>query len=404
MPNVLISGASIAGPTLAYWLVRRGFQVTVVERAPALREGGHGVDFRGAQMELLERMNLADEVRRHQTGLGDQYVVDEHGRRLVTLPGWFASGEVEIERGDLSRILYDSTRHDVEYVFGDWITALHDTSDGVDVTFAHAAPRRYDLVVGADGMYSGVRALAFGPISRFARFLGYYQAGYTMPNVLGLDRSGLIYNEPGRAVLVSSGRDRNRASVGLVFASPLLRYDRHDTDALKDLIRQRYSGARWKTPQLLDGMRTATDVFFSPLQQIRMPRWSTGRVVLLGDAAWAAGPGGSGTGLAMMGAYVLAGELGTCGGDYSAAFARYESALRKAATTGQRQAKGAGPFLAPPTAAKIRRRNWTYRALTSRPLSGLFARLAAGAANAVTLPDYPTPPVTAWRAPATPIS
>jgi 2-polyprenyl-6-methoxyphenol hydroxylase-like FAD-dependent oxidoreductase len=388
--RVLISGASIAGPTLAYWLTQRGAQVTVVERAPALRGGGHGVDFRGAQMELLRRMDLLDAVRARETGMGEQRVVDAGGRVRVRMPSAFFSGEVEIGRGDLAQLLYDRTSDDVEYVFGDHVAAIDQDTNGVDVTFARGGARRFDLVVGADGLHSGVRAAAFGPEERFRTFLGYYQAGFTMPNELGLDHVGLMYNEPGRGVMVSSGRDPAVAGAGFVFSSEELSYDRHDRAALVEIVRRRYAGAGWEVPRLLRALDQAPDLYFDALAQIHLDRWSQGRVALLGDAAWAAGPGGSGTGLAMMGAYVLAAELDAAGDrGHAAAFARYEAAVRKAAAVGHRQAKGAGGFLAPPTEKAIRRRDRGYRLLSNRILLPLFNRITAGAANSLTLDAYP---------------
>jgi 2-polyprenyl-6-methoxyphenol hydroxylase-like FAD-dependent oxidoreductase len=388
-PTVLISGASVAGPTLAFWLARRGAAVTVVEQAPALRTGGHGVDFRGAQMELLDRMGITDDVRARETGMGTQTFVDGAGRPIVELPSLFFSGEVEISRGDLAQLLHERTRDDVEYVFGDSVTALTDTGDGVEVAFRHSPARRFDLVVGADGMHSAVRALAFGPESEFSTFRGYYAAGFDAPNHLGLDHAGLVYNEPGRAVMVGSGRDRSTVAVGLVFKADRLTYDRHDRDQVRRIIAEHYAGAGWEVPRLLSTLDTAPDLYFDPLEQIHLERWSTGRVALLGDAAWCAGPGGSGTGLAMMGAYVLAAELAAAGGDHRVAFARYQQVLAKAAAKGQWQAKGAGDFLAPPTAGKIRRRNRTYRLMSSRLLEKPFAKLVGGAANAITLDAYP---------------
>jgi 2-polyprenyl-6-methoxyphenol hydroxylase-like FAD-dependent oxidoreductase len=388
--RVLISGASIAGPSLAYWLARRGAHVTVVERAPALRGGGHGVDFRGAQMELLRRMDLLDAVRARETGMGEQRIVDADGRVLVRMPSAFFSGEVEIGRGDLAQLLYDRTSDDVEYVFGDHVTALHQDADGVDVTFAGGGARRFDLVVGADGLHSGVRAAAFGPEEGFRTFLGHYHAGFTMPNELGLDHVGLMYNEPGRGVMVSSGRDPAVAGVGFVFSSEELVYDRHDRAALVDILRRRYAGAGWEVPRLLRALDQTSDLYFDSLAQIHVDRWSRGRVALVGDAAWAAGPGGSGTGLAMMGAYVLAADLDAAGpGGHALAFARYEAAVRKAATVGYRQGKGSGGFLAPPTQKAIRRRDRAYRMLSSRLLLPVFNRITAGAANALTLDAYP---------------
>ncbi|TWF78308.1 2-polyprenyl-6-methoxyphenol hydroxylase-like FAD-dependent oxidoreductase [Pseudonocardia hierapolitana] len=387
--HVLISGASVAGPTLAYWLLRRGYDVTVVEQAPRLRTGGHGVDFRGAQMELLRRMDLVDSVRAAETGMGEQVVVDESGRALVTLPAAFMSGEVEIQRGDLARILYERTREDAEYVFGDSITALAQDASGVDATFERGGTRRFDFVVGADGTHSGVRSLVWGPEERFSTFLGFYQAGFSVPNHWGLDHSGLLHNEPGLGVMISSGRDAATAGVGLVFSAPPLEYDRRDRDQIVGIVTDRFADAGWEVPRLLTGLASATDLWFDRFAQIHLSRWSQGRIVLLGDAAWAAGPGGSGTGLAMAGAYILAAELAAAGGDHTTAFARYEAALRKGAVSGQKQARNAGPFLAPPTTAKIRRRNRVYRVLSSRLLLPLFVRLTEGSANTVRLDRYP---------------
>jgi 2-polyprenyl-6-methoxyphenol hydroxylase-like FAD-dependent oxidoreductase len=391
--NVLISGASIAGPTLAYWLSRDGAQVTVVEQAPALRDGGHGVDFRGAQMELLDRMGITDDVRRLATGMGSQTIVDATGRPLVELPSAFFSGEVEIARGDLAEVLYERTRDDVEYVFDDSVVGLTDGGDGVEVEFRRLPGRRFDLVVGADGMHSRVRALTFGQESRFARYRDYYAAGFRAPNHLGLDRAGRIYNEPGRAVMVAGGRNPSVVDVGLIFKSERLSYDRHDRQQVRTIVAERFAGMGWETPRLLQELHRAPDLYFDPLEQIRLDRWSKGRVALLGDAAWSAGPGGSGTGLAMMGAYVLAAELAAADGDHTRAFARYQDVLGKAAAKGQWQAKGAGYFLAPPTPGRLRRRNLTYKIMSSRLMARPFAKLLGGAANSITLDAYPRPSV-----------
>ena len=388
--SVLISGGGIAGASLAYWLGESGYAVTVVERAPGLRTSGAApVDFRGDQLALLERMGVLGDIQACQTGMGDQTVIDASGRRLSTFPSVLFSGDVEIERGDLARILYDRSAGAAEYVFGDHITGMTQDADGVDVTFAHSAPRRFDLVVGADGLHSAVRRLAFGEESQFRHDLGLAIAGFDVPNTFGLDHGGLIYNEPGRLVMVTSGRDRARASVGLMFAVSLPDYDWRDTDGQKRIVTEHFAGVGWQAPALLAALRDAPDLYFDTVGQIRLGHWSAGRLVLLGDAAWCTGPGGNGTGHAMLGAYTLAGELALAGGDYAAAFRRYEQIMRPPVTKSQKNAAGAGRFLTPATERKIRNRNRTFRILSSRPMTGLFGWLAKRTANTGTLRDYP---------------
>ena len=191
--RVLVTGASIAGPALAHWLRRRGAAVTVVERAPGLRPGGQAVDARGVTREVIRRMGLDAAVRAARTETAGAYTVDADGKVLETFRADDDGGdgyisEIEILRGDLSRVLHDDTRHGVEYIFGDRIAGLTQDADGVDVTFAGGARRRFDLVVGADGLHSALRAMVFGPHERFVRHLGLVMAFYTVPNEFGLDR------------------------------------------------------------------------------------------------------------------------------------------------------------------------------------------------------------------------
>ncbi|MBE8525435.1 FAD-dependent monooxygenase [Amycolatopsis sp. H6(2020)] len=387
--TVLVSGAGIAGPSAAHWLHRGGYRVTVVESAPALRPGGQAVDFRGEQVKLLAAMGVLDEIRRYETAMGEQTVLGLDGRPALTVPGAAWSGEVEILRGDLARILYEHTADHTEYVFGDRVTSLTETADGVEVTFRHGAPRKFDLVVGADGVHSGVRAAAFGPEQDFRRDLGFGIAGYTAPNHLGLDHTSIMYNEPGRGLMVGSHRLPDRLHVGLVFAADGVEFHRRTPGEQGTLLAQLFADTGWETPKLLEALPAADDLYVDSISQIHLDRWSKGRVVLLGDAAWCAGPGGSGTGLAMMGAQVLAGELAAAGGDHVTAFAKYEQRLRKPATVGQKNGKGSGNFLAPRTAAKIRSRNRAYRMLGTRLFGGIFLWMTDRAANALEYREYP---------------
>ena len=388
--NILISGAGIAGPALAYWLHRYGFTPTVVERAPALREGGYAVDFRGpVHLDLLARMGIRDEVERARTGTGDSWYVNAHGKRLARMPAEQTGGDIEILRGDLVRVLHEATRNTTEYLFGDSITALEETAHGVNVTFERAAPRSFDLVIGADGLHSRVRSLAFGPEQSYMKYLGLHCAIFTTPNYLALDHSGLVYGEPKRLVVVYSARENTEARVLLYFASPPLSYDRADAARQRGIINEVYAGAGWETPRLLDLMATAPDLYFDSVSTIKMDSWSRGRIALLGDAGYCPSSlSGMGTGLAVVGAYVLAGELATAGGDHAAAFAGYERAMRSYVDRCQKLADSVS-MMVPSSrlVAGIMRVN--LRMMSFMPwLRDLPANMARRAAGAITLPTY----------------
>ncbi|MCL6668947.1 FAD-dependent monooxygenase [Streptomyces panaciradicis] len=389
--NILISGASVAGPALALNLARFGARVTVVEKAPELRGGGFAVDFRGhVHRRVLTSMGIWDEIYARQTHMGRQIVVDADGNPRVDLPAELMSGDVEIFRGDLARIMYERTRDDVEYVFGDSIAALDEDPRGVDVTFERGAPRRFDLVVGADGLHSRTRRLVFGDESRHLRFLDHYVAGFDAPNHLGLDRTGRVYSEPGRAlVLANYDGDPDRCHTLLVFRSGELRYDRRDVTEVKRILVERFSGMGWEAPAALKALEQADDPYFDAIAQIHVDRLAKGRVALLGDAGYGATMGGMGTGVAIVGAYVLAGELALADGDFRTAFAEYESRVRDFAKGCQKISGNAGPFFAPPTERRIRSRDRMYRILASRPLARFFKRMTEKAATGITLRDYP---------------
>ncbi|AZM87103.1 FAD-dependent monooxygenase [Streptomyces sp. W1SF4] len=327
--TVLISGGSVAGPALAYWLHRHGFIPTIVERAPYLRDGGYAVDFRGEALDVLDRMGLLQQIEALDTQMGDAAMVNAAGRQYATLPAAIFAGDLEVLKGDLTRMLYEATRKDVEYVFGDSIASLDQDENGVHVTFERGAPRRFDLVVGADGLHSRTRALAFGPEEQYVRHLGIYTAIFNLDNYLGLKNTGHLYAAPGKAANIFTARANTEARAAFHFAAEHLEYDRRDTAAHKRIVAERFAGEGWEVPRLLKEMDAAQEFFFDSNAQVEMDSWSSGRVVLLGDAGYCAGPtSGRGTSQALIGAYLLAGELAAREGDHTAAFAAYEQQMR----------------------------------------------------------------------------
>lgn len=385
--TVLISGASVAGPALAYWLGRCGFAPTLVEIAPRLRDGGYAVDFRGpTNLAVLERMGVLDDLRDVQTGGCAMRFVDETGRQLLHLPPEFTGGDIEVLRSDLSRVLYEHSHDRAEYVFGDSIAGLTETPDGIEVEFEHGAPRTFDLVIGADGMHSGVRRLAFGPESEFVRHLGYYVAGWEVPNHLGLVGESRMHNVPGKVAGVAHDhRDPKKAGTTFLFASEELAYDRRDPEQQKKLVADAFVGVGWETPVLIEELWDAPDLYFDSISRVDLPSWSRGRVALVGDAACGATVGGMGTGTAIVGAYVLAGELAAADGDHREAFARYEHIVRPSAQRCQKGGDRTGKFLAPRTVLGMRARN---RLLGTPFLLDLMLKEGRKVTSTMDLPDY----------------
>jgi 2-polyprenyl-6-methoxyphenol hydroxylase-like FAD-dependent oxidoreductase len=399
--DVLIVGASVAGPTLAYWLRRYGFNPTVVERTPSLRAGlgGHAVDLFGPAVDVAEKMGILPQVMDARTKTEvlsflrpGKPAIDVNMAQLVA---GVSDRHVEIMRGELASILYEATRADIEYVFGDTVRTLEETPDAVEVTFERTAPRRFGLVVGADGLHSIVRRLVFGDERQFLHYIGGYLAVFTAPNYLKLDGRMAIYTTPGRVAGVYPVRQTGEARAGFLFRrEQQFVYDHRDKDQQKALLREVYADQGWEVPRLLAELDTAADLYFDSISQVIMNRWSRGRVTLVGDAGYSPGPAvGGGTSIATVGAYVLAGELSRAGGDPTAALPRYDTKMndfvlraRKLGTTTMRT-------LIPATPAQVQLLIQTMRVVPRLPAFlqrrlGALQGAGARALDSIALEDY----------------
>lgn len=387
--TVLISGASIAGPALAYWLHRSGFAVTVVEKAGALRDGGYPIDIRGTAIEVVRRMGILPRLRDAHVDSRRCTFLNADGSEVASLnPSVVAGGvegqDLEVRRGDLATALYGKVRDDVEFLFDDSIDTLDQSGSGVDITFHSGRRRTFDLVVGADGMHSPTRESLFGPEERFHRYLGYCFAIFTMPNTFGLSREVMMWNTPGKAAALYAVGDNDELHAFLTFHQPEPPIDAlRNPDAQRDLVATVFAGAGWEVPGMVNAMRDADDLFFDTAGQIRMPHWSSGRVALVGDAAYA--PSfltGQGSSLALVGAYMLANALATQP-DHTAAFAACERGVRGFVAMNQALVDNGGATLFPTTVRALEQRNTMLRSLVTMP-----SATARPAHSALTLPEF----------------
>lgn len=384
--TVLISGASIAGPALAFWLNRYGYAVTVVEKAATLRSGGYPVDVRGTALEVVRRMGILPRLEDAHVDTRRFTFLDGDGTTVASIAphivdGSAAGRDLEVRRGDLTDALYTAIRDDVEFMFDDSVDVLDQSGHGVDVTFRGGGRRTFDMVFGADGLHSRTREFLFGPEKQFHRYLGYCFAGFTLPNTLGLSHEIMMWNTPGRAAALYAVGDSDEVHAFLTFARPEPPSDAlRDPAAQRDLFASVFADAGWEVPRLIAELSEADDLFADVVSQIRMPRWSRGRVALVGDAAYA--PSfltGQGSSLALVGAYMLAASLAER--DAAAGFAAYEHGTRGFVTLNQDQIGRGDATLFPTTARALEQRNDMLRTLGTMPADGRPAH------SALTLPD-----------------
>ncbi|GLZ80061.1 FAD-dependent oxidoreductase [Actinorhabdospora filicis] len=396
MKSVLISGSSVAGPALALWLRRAGWQVTVIEKAPAPRPGGYKVDLRGVAVRVVDLMGVGRAVRERATAIRGGQWMSEKGKSIVTLGpdliGFRDPGDLEILRGDLAEIVRAQT-HGTEYIYGDVITAMHEDATGVHVDFGRHPSRRFDVVIGADGLHSGVRALAFGPEERFSRPIGLSVAVFDAPNHLGYDRWEVSCSTPGRVAAAYGLSPSAPLTVQLFFSSPEVSLARAGRDEQERAVRAAFAGQGWETPRLLQAMPSSADLYYDDLAQIEMDAWSRGRTALVGDAAYCPSPAsGQGTGLALVGAYVLAGELATAP-DHVTAFANYEKVMREYVAMNQKLGRDIAGKLVPSTAfgAFLGRLMMRYVRIMpfKKAMMEPIMKPIRAASNGIDLPGYP---------------
>jgi len=391
--SILISGAGIAGPTLAYWLLEHGITPTLVEKAPRLRTGGYVIDFWGLGYEVADKMGLLPALDRDGYDVSELRLVDSDGRRV----GGFDAGVfrnltggryLSIARSELARLLYERIKGRCEVIFGDSITEIDDQGDSVLARFEHAPERHVDAVIGADGLHSQVRHLVFGPEERFEQYLGYTVAAFQIEGYRPRDELVYVsYAIPGRQVARFAMRGDRTMFLFVFAADAPPAVGAHDVAAQKALLHATFDDAGWECPQILAALDGADDLYFDRVSQIHMDCWSKGRVALVGDAAFCASLlAGQGSALAMGAAYVLAGELGRGGNAPEAAFQRYEGLLRPLIATKQKAARQFAGGFAPKTRLGVFLRNQVTKAFAIP----FVAKLAIGSSlmDRIEVPAY----------------
>ena len=390
--RILISGAGIAGPSLAHWLLRYGFEPTMIEHAPAFRRNGYMIDVWGVGFDILERYDLLEPARQRGYVFDTLKFVDERGTKLSAvgaevfrraLGGKFFS----IPRADLARVIYETVESRAEVLYGTSIHALRQDPGGVEVELSSGEARQFDIAIGADGLHSRVRELVFGPESRFEISLGYFAASFIIDGYPHRDEGAYVsFARPGRQVSRYAMRE-NRSAFLFVFTddakSPI---HAHDGQAQRALLRTKFGDDGWEIPEILARLEATNELYFDTVSQIHMSRWTEGRVALVGDAAHSPSLlAGAGAAFAMLGAYVLARELHRAEGNIIEAFGAYEQCLQSFMVRQQRAAARFAGSFAPKTALGLRFRDVVLNLMNVPGLGTSLARSMFGTTFSIPL-------------------
>jgi 2-polyprenyl-6-methoxyphenol hydroxylase-like FAD-dependent oxidoreductase len=392
--RIIINGTGIAGPTLAYWLRKAGHEVLLVEEAPQLRRGGYVIDFGLAGYDIAEKMGLIPRLRELGYQVRETRLVDRQGRTSASLStdslARLTHGRyISVRRSDLAATIYGALDASVETIFGDSVASIEDGACCARVSFDHAPPREADLVIGADGLHSRVRRLVFGPDAMVEVSLGYQAAAFEVEGYRPRDELVYVgYGVPGRQIFRFSMRE-DRTLFLFVFRDEYLSGESPANDEQrKSVLTQVFADVGWECPQILAAMASVGNIYFDRVSQIRLDRWTKGRAALVGDAAACVSLlAGQGSILAMVEAYVLAGELRNCRGDYDAAFAHYEQRLMPLLKRKQKSAAKFASSFAPKTAMGIAFRNLVTRLMVRLPFVLEFF-IGREMRDQVELPDY----------------
>lgn len=366
--RILICGAGIAGPALAYWLLRYGFEPTLVERAPDFRASGHMIDVWGMGFEILERYGLLEAARQRGYVFDRLKFVNERGREVAALGGEVVRRALDgkffsILRADLARVIHEALQGQAEVLYATTIGALHQHAGGIEAELSSGPRPGFDAVIGADGLHSRVRELAFGVQAGSVKPLGYVAASFLADDYPHRDEGAYVsLARPGRQISRYAMRDDRSAFLFVFTEQGAGAAHAADIAAQKSLLRRRFAADGWEVPEILDRLEAATELYFDTVSQVRLPGWTHGRVALVGDAAYCPSLlAGAGAAYAMLGAYVLAQELHRAEGSVSLAFSAYERRLRPFMQREQQRAARFASSFVPASALGIRIRDRVIR-------------------------------------------